>query len=157
MTKTAFITGATSGFGWACAEMFAEKGWNLVLSGRRKERLQELQDQLSNVVVHTAVCDVRNRKQVEAMVKELPGSHADIDLLLNNAGLALGLNPAQEADIDDWGYYGGYQYQGFDVCNPGFVARYGESWYRPYYQYGLNRRFLALSRWECLRRNESIC
>ncbi len=102
MTKTAFITGATSGFGWACAEMFAEKGWNLVLSGRRKERLQELQDQLSNVVVHTAVCDVRNRKQVEAMVKELPGSHADIDLLLNNAGLALGLNPAQEADIDDW-------------------------------------------------------
>ncbi len=102
MTKTAFITGATSGFGRACAELFAEKGWDLVLSGRREERLQELQEQFSNVAVHTAVCDVRKREQVEAMIKNLPESHSDIDLLVNNAGLALGLNPAQAADIEDW-------------------------------------------------------
>lgn len=102
MKKTAFITGATSGFGRACAEMFAGKGWNLVLSGRRAERLQELQEQLTDVAVHIVVCDVRKRDQVEAMVANLPASHAGIDLLLNNAGLALGLKPAQEADLDDW-------------------------------------------------------
>ncbi len=102
MTKTAFITGATSGFGKACAEIFAEKGWNLVLSGRRTDRLQDLQQSFSNVAVHIAQCDVRDRAQVEEMVKNLPDSHADIDLLLNNAGLALGLSPAQDADLDDW-------------------------------------------------------
>ncbi len=102
MIKTAFITGATSGFGRACAEMFAENGWNLVLSGRRQERLQDFCREHPDVKIHTVVCDVRHRAQVEAMVKNLPDSHADIDLLLNNAGLALGMNPAQEADLDDW-------------------------------------------------------
>lgn len=102
MTKTAFITGATSGFGRACAELFAENGWNLVLCGRREERLQELHKQLTNVAVYTVVCDVRDRTQVENMVAGLPESHAQIDLLLNNAGLALGLNPAHKADLDDW-------------------------------------------------------
>ena len=102
MTQTALITGATSGFGRACAEMFAEKGWNLVLSGRRRDRLDDLQKSFTSVAVHTIQCDVRDRAQVEDMVKNLPGSHADIDLLVNNAGLALGLNPAQDADLDDW-------------------------------------------------------
>jgi len=102
MTKTACITGATSGFGKACAEMFADKGWNLVLSGRRLDRLQDLQDTFANVAVHIVKCDVRDKEQVAAMVKGLPESHRDIDLLLNNAGLALGLNPAQSADLDDW-------------------------------------------------------
>ena len=100
--KTAFITGATSGFGWACAELFAENGWNLILCGRRKERLQELQKQLDGVNVHIAMCDVRDRKQVENMVAELPESFTAIDLLVNNAGLALGLKPAQDADLEDW-------------------------------------------------------
>jgi len=102
MTKTAFITGATSGFGRACAEIFAEKGWDLVLCGRREERLQELQKQLTEVAVHAVVCDVRKREQVENMVKTLPASHSNIDLLVNNAGLALGMKPAQDADLDDW-------------------------------------------------------
>ncbi len=99
--KTAFITGATSGFGWACAELFAENGWNLVLCGRRTERLQELKGQLDGVDVYTAVCDVRDRKQVEKMVADFPDSFAVIDLLVNNAGLALGLKPAQEADLEE--------------------------------------------------------
>lgn len=102
MTKTALITGATSGFGRACAEMLAEKGWDLVLSGRRGERLEELKRQLSGVSVHGVVCDVQRREEVEAMVQGLPKSHADIDLLLNNAGLALGMKAAQDADLDDW-------------------------------------------------------
>lgn len=102
MTQTAFITGATSGFGKACAELFAEKGWNLVLSGRREDRLQELKEQLTDVAVHTVVCDVRDREQVQQMVDNLPPSHLHIDMLLNNAGLALGLHPAHEADLDDW-------------------------------------------------------
>lgn len=102
MSKTAFITGATSGFGRACAELFAEKGWNLVLCGRREELLQRLKKELANVAVHIAVCDVRDRSQVQKMVDGLPQSHAEIDLLVNNAGLALGLKPAQEADLEDW-------------------------------------------------------
>ncbi len=102
MTKTAFITGATSGFGRACAEIFAENGWNLVLSGRREERLRKFCDQHWEVNVHTVVCDVRNRREVEAMVSGLPDTHNEIDLLLNNAGLALGMKPAQNADLDDW-------------------------------------------------------
>lgn len=102
MSKTAFITGATSGFGRACAELFAEKGWNLVLCGRRAERLQKLKEKLANVAIHIAVCDVRDRGQVQKMVDELPESHGAIDLLVNNAGLALGLKPAQEADLEDW-------------------------------------------------------
>jgi len=102
MSKIALITGATSGFGKACAELFAHNGWNLVLCGRRQERLQELKKQLTNVTVHTAVCDVRDRAQVEKMIAELPESCKKIDLLLNNAGLALGLSPAHEADLDDW-------------------------------------------------------
>ncbi len=102
MKKTAFITGATSGFGRACAEIFAEKGWDLVLSGRREDRLQELQKKFAEASVHIVVCDVRERAQVEAMVAGLPDSHVDIDLLVNNAGLALGMKPAQEADLDDW-------------------------------------------------------
>ena len=102
MSKIALITGATSGFGKACAELFAHNGWNLVLCGRRQERLQELKKQLTNVAVHTAVCDVRDRAQVKKMIAELPESCKKIDLLLNNAGLALGLSPAHEADLDDW-------------------------------------------------------
>lgn len=102
MSKTAFITGATSGFGKACAELFASKGWNLVLCGRRKQLLLEFQNTYKDVAIHTAVCDVQERAQVESMVASLPDSHSSIDLLVNNAGLALGLKPAQEADLDDW-------------------------------------------------------
>ena len=102
MTNVALITGATSGFGKACAELFAKNGWNLVLCGRRQDRLQELEAQLTDVSVYTTVCDVRNRNEVKQLVADLPKSHTQIDLLLNNAGLALGLSPAHEADLEDW-------------------------------------------------------
>jgi len=98
MAKTILITGATSGFGKACAEYFAEQGWRLILVGRRTDRLEALQQQLGASVRDIITLDVRDRQQVF----EKLGSLSDIDVLLNNAGLALGLEPSWEVDIDDW-------------------------------------------------------
>ena len=102
MAKTIVITGATSGFGRACAEMFGNAGWQLVICGRRQERLQELADTLGDVPVHCVCFDVRQLTEVEAMAAGLPEQFRAVDVLLNNAGLALGLNPAQSADLGDW-------------------------------------------------------
>ncbi len=102
MSKTILITGATSGFGKASAELFSHNGWKLILTGRRGDRLSELQEKLGPAAVHVAVFDVRDRHQVQAMVQGLPEEFRDVDILLNNAGLALGLGPAQEADLDEW-------------------------------------------------------
>ncbi len=98
MAKTILITGATSGFGKACAEYFAEQGWKLILTGRRTDRLEALQQQLGNAVRQIITLDVREREQV----LEQLGCLKDIDVLLNNAGLALGLEPSWEVDLDDW-------------------------------------------------------
>ncbi len=100
--NTILITGATSGFGKACAELFASHGWRLILCGRRKERLQELAGKLAGTPVHLAVFDVRDNEMVRKMYKELPEEFGKIDILLNNAGLAMGMGPAQTADLDDW-------------------------------------------------------
>lgn len=98
-----FITGATSGFGRACAYRFATAGWALVLSGRRQERLEELKQQLSDKAqVHIATLDVRDRDAVQDVVEALPNAYKSVKVLVNNAGLALGAGPAQEADLDDW-------------------------------------------------------
>lgn len=100
--KTILITGATSGFGLACGRRFAAEGWQLIITGRRAERLQALTDEFPNTPMHQVVFDIRDRRQIEAMVKDLPDQFKNIDVLLNNAGLALGMNPAQEADLEDW-------------------------------------------------------
>lgn len=100
--KTVLITGATSGFGLACGRRFATEGWQLIISGRRSERLQALADEFLNTPMHQVVLDIRDRNQVEAMVTELPDQFKNIDLLVNNAGLALGVLPAQEANLEDW-------------------------------------------------------
>ncbi|WP_046078033.1 SDR family NAD(P)-dependent oxidoreductase [Halomonas sp. HG01] len=103
MNRIAFITGATSGFGRACAHRFAEAGWSLVLSGRREERLAELREALEDKVpVHTAVLDVRDDAAVKAMVEALPDEFAGVTCLINNAGLALAPQPAQQVDLADW-------------------------------------------------------
>jgi 3-hydroxy acid dehydrogenase / malonic semialdehyde reductase len=100
--NTILITGATSGFGQACAELFAVHGWRLILCGRRKERLDALAGKLSDVPAHTAVFDIRDNQMVQKAVMELPEEFRKIDILLNNAGLALGMGPAQAADLSDW-------------------------------------------------------
>lgn len=102
MAKTILITGATSGFGQACAELFHSNGWQLIVTGRRSDRLQQMQDNLGKEHVHIAAFDVREREQVEAMIQAIPERFSEIDILLNNAGLALGQEPAHEADIDEW-------------------------------------------------------
>ncbi len=101
--KIVFITGATSGFGRATARRFAEAGWALVLTGRRSERLEELQDELSaKVPVHIATLDVRHAGAVKEVVEQLPAEFRQIDCLVNNAGLALAPQPAQQVDLQDW-------------------------------------------------------
>ena len=102
MHKTICITGATSGFGKACAERFAAEGWRLILTGRRVDRLRALQQELGTVPVHTVELDVRDYGAVEAMVRDLPEDFNTIDVLVNNAGLALGLEGAHKTDIRDW-------------------------------------------------------
>ncbi len=96
----ALITGASSGFGAAIARRFAADGARLILAGRREARLAALADELGRS--HVLVLDVRDRAAVESAIAGLPADFAAIDLLVNNAGLALGLGPAQSADLDDW-------------------------------------------------------
>jgi NADP-dependent 3-hydroxy acid dehydrogenase YdfG len=103
MAKIALITGATSGIGKATALLFAQHGLDLILCGRREDRLQELQQELSaRVRVHTLTFDVRNRAAVEAAIASLPADWQAIDVLINNAGNAHGLAPIQEGSVDDW-------------------------------------------------------
>ena len=102
--KTVFITGATSGFGEACARRFAsEKGWQLVITGRRIERLEALQKELSSQCpVHFIQLDVRDESAIKEAISSLPESFSDIHTLINNAGLALGTQPADQCDTRQW-------------------------------------------------------
>lgn len=102
MDKTALITGATSGFGRAAVERFVAGGWRVVACGRRAERLQALTDVFGGDKVHAAAFDVRDELAMHAALATLPEAFRGIDLLANNAGLALGTRPAQDASLDDW-------------------------------------------------------
>ncbi|MFC3608240.1 SDR family NAD(P)-dependent oxidoreductase [Stutzerimonas tarimensis] len=99
--KIAFITGATSGFGRAAARRFAEAGWSLVLTGRRTERLEALQGELG-VPTHIVTLDVRDADAVKQAVAELPEPFRAVTCLVNNAGLALAPEKAQDVDLADW-------------------------------------------------------
>ena len=101
MPKTALITGATSGFGRATAQRFAAQGWTVIATGRRAERLQTLRDSLGERV-HTLAFDIRDADAMQAALATLPEALQGIDLLVNNAGLALGTAPAQSADLGQW-------------------------------------------------------
>ena len=103
MKKTAFITGATSGIGKATAELFAKNNMKLILCGRRKERLENLQKELSKLTeVTTLQFDVSKREEVALAIASLPENFQHIDILINNAGNAHGLSTIQDGDIDDW-------------------------------------------------------
>ena len=102
MSKTALITGATSGFGAAAARRFVAAGWRVIATGRRADRLQALVDELGNDDVHAAVFDMRDANAMNAAMDAVPEAFGGIDLLLNNAGLAQGTLPAQSARLDDW-------------------------------------------------------
>ena len=98
---TVFVTGASSGFGAAVARRFAAEGARVVAAARRTDRIADLVAELGPQV-HPLILDVRDRAAVAAAVAGLPSEFAAVDLLVNNAGLALGLGPAQDADLDDW-------------------------------------------------------
>ena len=105
MKKIICITGASSGFGAACASLFAENHYDLIITGRREDRLKELKDSLEKkfgVEVFVLPFDVQNRAAVEKAFSNLPDRWKNIDLLLNNAGLALGRDYFDEASTDDW-------------------------------------------------------
>ena len=103
MNKTAFITGATSGIGKATAEILAQNKYKLILCGRREDRLAELATSLSKLTdVHTLQFDVRDNHAVKAAISSLPEAFSTIDILINNAGNAHGLDPIQTGDVDDW-------------------------------------------------------
>lgn len=102
MTRTALITGASSGFGAAAARRFVAAGWRVIATGRRADRLQALVDELGAERVHAAVFDIRDAAAMATALDALPADFRDIDLLVNNAGLALGTLPAQQASLDDW-------------------------------------------------------
>ncbi len=97
----ALVTGATAGFGAAIARRFANDGARVIAAGRRTERLDALRHEFGDAILPLAL-DVRDRAAVAAAIAGLPDSFAAIDLLVNNAGLAAGLGPAQEANLDDW-------------------------------------------------------
>jgi NADP-dependent 3-hydroxy acid dehydrogenase YdfG len=103
MTKTAFITGATSGIGKSTAIHFAINGINLVLCGRRQDRLDALKEELGKEVqVHTLNFDIRDKESVKEAIDFLPKEFSQIDILINNAGNAHGLDTIQDGSLDDW-------------------------------------------------------
>ena len=105
MNKIALITGATSGIGRAVADIFAENKYNLIVTGRRSERLQELKaalEQQHGISVLALCFDVRDNDEVVRNIESLPVEWRNIDVLVNNAGLAVGLNHIQDGVLDDW-------------------------------------------------------
>ncbi|WP_378180515.1 SDR family NAD(P)-dependent oxidoreductase [Aquimarina sp. SS2-1] len=101
--KTALITGATSGIGKSTAYEFAKQGINLILCGRRQDRLSKLQNELNKTVkVHTLCYDVRDKESVFKNIDSLPQEFSAIDILVNNAGNAHGLDPIQTGSLEDW-------------------------------------------------------
>lgn len=104
MNKIVLITGATSGIGLACARKFAANGDKLILTGRNAQRLEEIKKELEikNTKVLTLVFDVRDRDKATECIDKLPNEWKDIDVLVNNAGLALGLEPEYQGDYEDW-------------------------------------------------------
>ncbi|MGH3199433.1 MAG: SDR family NAD(P)-dependent oxidoreductase [Streptosporangiaceae bacterium] len=123
---TVLVTGASSGFGAAITRRFATAGARVIATARRSDRLQDLAAELGPHLLPVTL-DVRDRAAVAEAVGGLPAEFADIDVLVNNAGLALGLQPAQDADLDDWEQMIDTNCKGLAYCTravlPGMVAR----------------------------------
>jgi 3-hydroxy acid dehydrogenase / malonic semialdehyde reductase len=100
--ETVFITGASSGIGHAAARRFHELGARVVLLARRREPLEELADEFGRERVHLIVADLNDRPTVEAALQTMPAEFSEVSILVNNAGCAVGVEPAWEADMDDW-------------------------------------------------------
>lgn len=128
MAKTVFITGATSGFGKATAKRFDAEGWQTVISGRRGERLDALKTELKNPS-HSIVLDVRDKDAVLAAVDALPAEFSPIDVLVNNAGLAVGLEGADQVDLADWDLMVDTNIKGLMYCTRAILPQMVENGY----------------------------
>src|SRR5690606_38587391 len=102
MPRTILITGATAGFGAAAVRRFLDDGWRVIATGRRAARLQALVDPHGGERLHVAAFDIRDARALDAALDALPEAFRGIDVLVNNAGLALGTAPAQQADLAQW-------------------------------------------------------
>lgn len=104
--KTVFITGASSGIGNGCARKFAKEGWNLILNARNESKLKELKSELESeypeIEIYLLPFDVRNREQIKAALEALPSEWKTIDVLVNNAGLVIGVDKEFEGNLDEW-------------------------------------------------------
>ncbi|HEU0287770.1 MAG TPA: SDR family NAD(P)-dependent oxidoreductase [Nocardioidaceae bacterium] len=124
--KTVLVTGASAGFGAAIVRRFAAAGARVIAAARRLDRLTALADEVDGDVL-PVVLDVQDRAAVEAVIANLPAEYAEIDVLVNNAGLARGLDPAQKADPEDWKVMIDTNCSGLAYCTnavlPGMVER----------------------------------
>jgi 3-hydroxy acid dehydrogenase/malonic semialdehyde reductase len=105
LKRTVLITGASAGIGEACAHLFAKNNFRLIITARRQDRLEKLKLLLESEYqseVHTLVFDVKNKEEVSTAINSLPTEWKKIDVLINNAGLSLGLDPIQNGNVDDW-------------------------------------------------------
>lgn len=128
MSKIVFITGASAGFGESCARRFAKEGWWLILAARRRERLENLRQELGGKKhIHILALDVRDKKAIQKAADYLPESFRKIDVLINNAGLALGLEPSHTAKLNDWDTMVDTNIKGLLYCTriilPGMMKR----------------------------------
>ena len=128
MSGTICITGATAGFGESCARRFAKEGKRMILLARRLERLKQLQQELGGPeYIYVAQLDVRDKNAINSVFESLPKDFEEIELLINNAGLALGLESAPEANLDDWEVMIDTNIKGLIYCTrqllPGMVRR----------------------------------
>ncbi len=127
MKKTVLLTGASAGFGAACARKFRGPAYRLILAARRYERLEALREELPDTEIHVLQLDVRDRDAVADALANLPDAYREVDILINNAGLALGLEPAHEADLENWENMIDTNIKGLLYCTrqilPGMVKR----------------------------------
>ena len=129
MAKTVLVTGATSGFGAAAARLFVRNGWQAVVTGRRSDRIEALVAELGVEKAYGAVFDIRDANAIDVALAEVPAQFGSIDLLINNAGLALGAAPAFKADLDQWRQMVDTNVTGLMAIThkmlPGLIARHG--------------------------------
>lgn len=126
MSGIAFVTGATAGFGQAITRRLIHEGWRVIASGRRTERLEALREELGNNLLPLTL-DMTDAAALKALPSSLPEGWKDVDVLINNAGLALGLDPAQDAEYSDWETMIATNVSGLSTITrallPGMVAR----------------------------------
>ena len=153
MKKTVLITGATSGIGKATAQIMAKNNYKIILCGRRKERLAELEKELSAFTeVHSLSFDVRDKKDVFESINSLPEEFSEIDVLINNAGNAHGLDPIQTGDLDDWDAMIDINVKGLLYVSKAIIPQMIAKKIGTYYQYWFNSCKRSVSKRKCILR-----